>query len=98
MSQDPEFCTVTMAKVFEKQGQLQHAAQIYRLMLQQQPDREDLQAALAAIENPMPPLPRQPDLVSRFSLWMELSWRYQRLTQLRRWPPCLSKPAGTKSN
>lgn len=99
MSQDPEFRTVTMAKVYQRQGHLQHAAQIYRLMLQQQPDRQDLQSALAALENPRPSeAPTLPDLVRRFSLWLELSGRYQRLQRLRRLTHRLPKRAGAKSD
>jgi hypothetical protein len=97
MSKDPEVCTVTMARIYEKQGHLQQAAQIYRLMLQQQPERQELKTALAALENPPAAAP-EPDLVSRFSLWMQLAWRHQRLEKLSRWQQRLSDPAGTQSD
>jgi len=50
MSPSPRFFTATMAKLYADQGYLRKAAQIYRYLVQQAPEREDLQRDLAALE------------------------------------------------
>ena len=50
MSEDIDFYTATMAKLYAKQGHLDKSAVIYRYLLAQEPDRQDLRDALAEIE------------------------------------------------
>ena len=44
------FFTVTMAKLYADQGYLRKAARIYRHLVQEAPDREDLRSDLSEIE------------------------------------------------
>ena len=50
MSPSPRFFTATMAKLYADQGYLRKAVQIYRYLLLQAPEREDLHRAMAALE------------------------------------------------
>lgn len=50
MSEDIDFYTATMAKLYAKQGHLDKSVVIYRYLLAQEPDRQDLRDALAEIE------------------------------------------------
>ena len=50
MMQDSDFKTATMAKVYSSQGHYEKAAQIYKHLLECEPDRQDLARALAVVE------------------------------------------------
>ena len=50
MTRTPEFFTATMAKLYADQGYLRKAAAIYSYLVDQNPDRQDLGDALAAVE------------------------------------------------
>ncbi len=50
MTTSHRFFTPTMAKLYADQGYLRKAAEIYRHLLQQEPDREDLRGDLARVE------------------------------------------------
>jgi len=50
MTRPPQFFTATMAKLYADQGYLRKAAAIYRHLVDQDPDRQDLSDALAAVE------------------------------------------------
>ena len=50
MTRPPQFHTATMAKLYADQGYLRKAAAIYRQLVDQDPDRQDLSDALAAVE------------------------------------------------
>lgn len=50
ISPSPPFFTATMARLYADQGYLRKAAQVYRYLVEQEPDREDLQKDLAALE------------------------------------------------
>jgi adenylosuccinate lyase len=50
MSLSHRFFTPTMAKLYADQGYLRKAVQIYRHLVQQEPDRGDLRQDLAAVE------------------------------------------------
>lgn len=50
ISPSQRFFTATMARLYADQGYLRKAAQIYRYLVQQEPDRDDLNRELAAIE------------------------------------------------
>ncbi len=43
MNKESVFNTVAMAKIHAKQGYLDQAAEIYRYLLKQEPDRQDHQ-------------------------------------------------------
>ena len=50
MTRPPQLLTATMAKLYADQGYLRKAAAIYRQLVDQDPDRQDLCDALAAVE------------------------------------------------
>lgn len=81
---DKTFCTVTMARVYASQGRYAAAARIYRYLLDQTPDRTDLQQALSAVLSIMPDGPAQwkdiSDLVER---WVRLVLRCNALRRLQ---------------
>jgi len=86
MIKDPDFYTVTMARVYEEQGHLEKAAEIYRFLIKDEPERRDLIEALAEIDRKMDEaLNRKPDdLIPLFREWITLLLRYGRLRKLRR--------------
>jgi cytochrome c-type biogenesis protein CcmH/NrfG len=78
--------TATLARVFAEQGHWEKAAAIYRNLLQQDPQREDLKQALAEAEAGIRAAGRtlSPDLVPLFRQWIALLLQYDRLRKLRR--------------
>ena len=86
MIKDPDFYTVTMARLYEEQGHLDKAAEIYRFLIKAEPERRDLIEALAEIDRKMDEaLNRKPDdLIPLFREWITLLLRYGRLQKLRR--------------
>ena len=82
---DKTFYTVTMANVYADQGRYDEAARIYRYLLDQTPDRLDLQEALDEVSAKLPEAPRQwqdvSDLVER---WVQMILTFNRLGQLQR--------------
>jgi tetratricopeptide (TPR) repeat protein len=86
MIKDSDFYTVTMARVYEEQGHWEKAAEIYRFLLKQEPQRKDLAEALADAERKMDEaLNKNPDdLIPLFREWIDLLLRYSRLQKLRR--------------
>ena len=86
MIKDPDFYTVTMARVYEEQGHLEKAAEIYRYLIKAEPERRELIEKLVEIENKMDEARnRKPDdLIPLFREWITLLLRYNRLRKLRR--------------
>jgi len=86
MIKDPEFYTVTMARVYEDQGLWDKAADIYRYLLKQEPERQDLAQALDEVERKMRDAARKKpnDLIPLFQEWINLQLKYSRLQKLRR--------------
>ena len=86
MNKDPDFYTVTMARVYEEQGHLDKAADIYRYLLKAEPQRRDLAEALEEIDRKIDEAGnRKPDdLIPLFREWITLLLRYGRLQKLRR--------------
>ncbi len=85
MIKDPDFYTVTMARVYEDQGYWEKAAEIYRYLLKQEPARKDLAEALAEAERRLDEVKdkKANDLVPLVREWIHLLFRYRRLQQLR---------------
>jgi hypothetical protein len=50
MKPSSRFFTATMARLYADQGYLRKAAQVYRYLIYQTPDRMDLRRELAAVE------------------------------------------------
>ena len=95
MTGDKVFYTATMAKVHAGQGNLQKAAEIYRHLLRQQPDRKDLMAELSGIEGRIQQehAGGRADLIRLIGTWMELLMEYNHLKKLKK----LQSQAGTGS-
>lgn len=86
MDESTEFCTVTMARVYIKQGCLEKAADIYRRLLAREPDREDLAEGLADVERKLEAenKDRDEELARLFRRWIELSIGVGGLNKLMR--------------
>jgi hypothetical protein len=86
MDTDRTFYTATMAGLYAEQGNLARAVMIYRHLLNQSPQREDLAQALAEAEARL--AARDPyDLVDPIRRWAQLALRQGRtaaLTRIRR--------------
>ena len=83
MTEDTVFYTVTMAKVYANQGELRKACEIYRYILEQEPDRMDVADALLEIEKKLPEKRREA-LVNLISIWVKLLLKYNDLEKLKK--------------
>lgn len=86
MNEDIDFYTSTMAKIYTDQGHFEKAAEIYRFLLKQEPDRQDLIEALSEIERNFFFNEKKDHgaLVSLFIKWFDLALCGNRLQTLRR--------------
>jgi predicted Zn-dependent protease len=81
--EDKTFYTVTMAQVYVDQGRYAAAARIYRYLLEQTPDRADLQQALAGVLANMSAVTPQWETVRPLvERWVHLMLRYNALRRL----------------
>jgi len=81
LSKDDVFYTRTMAKVYADQGNLLKAAEIYRYLLECEPERQDLIDALSEIENKLNE--KSPDdLIKLFYSWIDLLLKHHNVQQL----------------
>ena len=85
MIKDPDFYTVTMARVYEDQGHWEKAAEIYQYLLKQEPERKDIADALAEAEKRLDEgITKDADnLTPLIGEWIHLMFRYKRLQKLR---------------
>jgi len=91
LSNNDVFYTRTMAKVYADQGNLLKAAEIYRYLLECEPERRDLKDALSEIERKLNE--KSPDdLIKLFNRWMELLLKYHNVQKLMRLKNYLSGP------
>ncbi|MFC1811951.1 hypothetical protein ACFL03_04615 [Thermodesulfobacteriota bacterium] len=86
MSEDTDFYTSTMAKIYADQGHFEKAAEIYRFLLKREPGRQDLIEALSEIERKFFSGEKNDhgSLVSLFVKWFDLALCSKRLRTLRR--------------
>jgi len=85
LSKDRVFYTRTMAKVYAGQGNLLKAAEIYRYLLEGEPERRDLMDELSEIEKKLSEKLGD-DLADLFGRWVDLLLKYhnvQKLVRLR---------------
>lgn len=83
MIKNDVFYTRTMAKVYADQGNLLKAAEIYRYLLECEPERRDLKDALSEIEGKLNE--KSPDdLIKLFNRWMDLLLKYHNVRKLMR--------------
>ena len=85
MIKDQDFYTVTMARVYEDQGHWEKAAEIYRYLLKQEPERKDIADALVEAERRLDEgiTKNADDLTPLIGEWIHLMFRYKRLQKLR---------------
>lgn len=83
MITDDIFYTKTMAKVYADQGKLDKAAEIYKYLLNEEPERQDLIDALAEIDKKR--YEKDPEGLSQlFSTWIDLVLVHNRLQKLKK--------------
>jgi len=84
-SGDTGIRTATMAKIYAGQGHYEMAAEIYRHLLRESPDRRDWANALAQIEAKLAAQAegRFRDPSGRLAEWIGLMLSYRRLSDLR---------------
>ena len=72
-----------MAKVYADQGKLDKAAEIYKYLLNEEPERQDLIDVLAEIDKKR--YEKDPEGLSQlFSTWIDLLLVYNRLQKLKK--------------
>ena len=83
---DTDFYTVTMAEVYAQQGHFEKAAEIYRFLLEREPNRKDIADALAEIEKRIGKggAMTDRDLVPLFRKWVQLTLEVNRLQKLKK--------------
>lgn len=85
MLDDKTFYTTTMAQLHTDQGRFEAAAKIYRYLLEQTPDRTDLQAALEEVTARLSDASAQWDAASDLiEDWVRLMLRQGELGRLQR--------------
>jgi len=86
MIPDNDFKTATMARVYSSQGHYEKAAQIYKHLLECEPDRQDLAMALAGVEKKLHKETKgsNENLGALFNTWVDLILRYKRMRHLRK--------------
>ncbi len=74
MNPSSQLYTATMAKLFADQGYLRKAAEIYRTLIGESPDRDDLRTALADVEARIQarPAPTRKDAELMLREWIDL--------------------------
>jgi len=83
MTIDKPFYTVTMARVYAEQGNLEEAKRVYRYLLEKEPERPDLVAALVSLEAQDGPLQLEA-LRPLFRQWLDLVFRYNQVRKLKK--------------
>jgi hypothetical protein len=83
MAVNKDFETETMAQIYADQGHYEKAAVIYRRLLMQAPEREDLRRRLQTIEN-LQKHAGGHHLTDQFSEWVQLLMKKKQIDRLRR--------------
>ena len=88
MTQNDVFYTRTMAKVYADQGNLLKAAEIYRYLLESEPEEPDLKDALSEVERKLNE--KSPDDLTRlFNRWIDLLLTHHNIQKLIKLEKCL---------
>lgn len=82
MAFEKEFETETMAQIYADQGHYAKAAVIYRRLLMQTPEREDLRRRLKAVEESQKRAPSGA-MTDQFSEWIGLLLKKKQIDRLR---------------
>ena len=86
MNPEVDIYTETMAKVYADQGHWAKAAEIYRYLVQLEPQRTDLADALAEAQRKMDEkaVKKPEQLVPLFQEWIELLLQHEKLQKLKK--------------
>ena len=86
MKPDVNIYTETMAKVYADQGHWTKAVEIYQHLVQVQPQRQDLAAALRHARQKVKEQPdsRRENLIPLFREWIELLLQQEKLERLKK--------------
>jgi hypothetical protein len=86
MTDDVHIYTKTMARIYAEQGHLEKSVQIYRYLLEQSPERQDLRDELFEMEGRIAEGDKiaGTDLAHVFSNWIEAMGTMNRLRKLRK--------------
>lgn len=86
MEEDYPHGTVTLARLFAAQGHWEKAVNIYRRLLEREPERPDIVQALADAEDHVKAAGRKRpgDMDALFGQWIDLLLKYDRLRKLKR--------------
>ena len=86
MNPEVDIYTETMAKVYADQGHWSKAAEIYRYLVQLEPERTDLADALAEAQRKMveKPIEKTQRLVPLFQEWIELVMQHEKMEKLKK--------------
>ncbi len=82
MAEEQEFETETMAGIYANQGHYGKAIEIYRRLLEQDPDRTDLKDKLRRIESKKK-YEDENRLAEKFSEWLDLLMKRKKLEALK---------------
>ena len=82
MATDKEFETETMAQIYADKGHFDKAAAIYRRLLIQTPERNDLRSRLEAVEKRLESTQNQ-TLSTQFSTFVDLLLKKKQIDKLR---------------
>jgi hypothetical protein len=82
MAEDSSFYTMTMAKVYEDQGNNKEALRILQHMLSKEPAREDLKEALDRLTTKMA-VSSKKQMTRIFEEWVDLLLTHQRIQKLK---------------
>ena len=83
MADDQKFETETMAGIYASQGHYRKAIEIYRRLLEQQPERNDLKDKLLRIESKQK-YEDENRLAAKFSEWIDLLMNQKKLDTLKK--------------
>ncbi len=83
MADDQKFETETMAGIYASQGHYRKAIELYRRLLEQQPERSDLEDKLLRIEDKQK-YEDENRLTAKFSEWIELLMNHKKLDTLKK--------------
>jgi hypothetical protein len=83
MAAEKDFETETMARIYADQGHYDKAAAIYRQLLMQTPERDDLRGRLEAVEASQKAADTR-NLADHMSEWVQLLMKKRQIDKLRK--------------
>ncbi|MBF0395986.1 MAG: hypothetical protein HQK78_04395 [Desulfobacterales bacterium] len=87
------FYTKAMAKIYTDQGHFEKAAEIYRYLLEKNPEDEEFALSLAEVEKKMVEQEKinQNDLPKLFEKWIEVLFKYSSIKKIEKLKDYLAK-------